>query len=194
VLDLGCGTGELLYMCQTIGCSAMTGVDLCKEELEIAKESIPGRFVHADILEYLSETDEVFDWIGAMNILEHLDKDTLLEVLKLSRARLAPGGVLVAMVPNAISPAGSLTRHWDLTHEWAFTPNNFRQLAPLSGFSGQIDLKECGPVPHGFVSGARWVLWQGIRLLIFGYYMIEVANPKERVYTMDMLVRLHRGQ
>jgi hypothetical protein len=96
------------------------------------------------------------------------------------------------MVPNALSPFGTVTRYWDFTHEWAFTPNNFRQLAPLAGFSGDVEFRECGPVPHGVVSGTRWLLWQAIRALIKFYLLVEVADTKEGVYTMDMMVRLRK--
>ena len=194
VLDLGCGLGELLYLCHTLGCAKMVGVNLCREEIEAARPHVQAQFECMDILEYLGGCQETFDCIFALNILEHLDKDALLQVLRLSSEHLAPGGTLVAMVPNAISPFGTVTRYWDFTHEWAFTPNNFRQLAPLAGFSGQVEIRECGPVPHGLISGVRWLLWQGIRLAIFSYFMIEVADSKGGVYTMDMMVRLHRDE
>ncbi len=193
VLDLGCGLGELMYLAAGSGCKNPLGINLSQEEIDAAEPLVQGRFECADILDYLSRTEEEFDWIGALNILEHLDKDTLLEVLTQAAKHLSPGGVLVAMVPNAISPFGNLTRHWDFTHEWAFTPNNFRQLAPLAGFSQQIEFRECSPVPHGLVSGIRWLLWQGIRLAVRTYFMIETADSKGGVYTMDMMVRLRKA-
>ena len=151
VLDLGCGLGEFLYLCRKLGCMAAVGVNLCREEIEAAKPFVQAQFECEDILEYLRRSKDRFDCIFALNILEHLDKDTLLEVMRLCSAHLLPGGSLVAMVPNAISPFGTVTRFWDFTHEWAFTPNNFRQLAPLAGFSGEVQCRECGPVPHGFI-------------------------------------------
>jgi hypothetical protein len=94
------------------------------------------------------------------------------------------------MVPNAISPFGTLTRHWDITHEWAFTPNNFRQLAELTNFDPEMEFRECGPVVHGLTSAIRYILWQGIRLAIATRFLVEVADTKGGIYTMDMLVRL----
>ena len=190
VLDLGCGLGELLYLCQGLGCAERVGVNLCQEEIDAARPYVEAHFECLDILDYLRTTQEEFDCIFALNILEHLDKDTLLEVLRLCRSHLAPRGTLVAMVPNAISLVGTVTRFWDFTHEWAFTPNNFRQLAPLAGFSPEVEFRECGPIPHGPVSLCRWLLWQGIRLAIWTYFLIEVADAKGGVYTMDMMVRL----
>lgn len=193
VLDLGCGLGELLYLSQQVGCEELVGVNLCEEEINAARGFVNAEFHCSDILEYLRSSQRVFDWIYAMNILEHLEKDEVLEVLNLISKRLSPGGSLVAMVPNAISPFGNLTRHWDYTHEWAFTPNNFRQLAAITDFDQNIEFRECRPVPYALVSSVRWLLWQIIRLGIKAYFLIEVADTKGGVYTMDMLVRLQKS-
>jgi SAM-dependent methyltransferase len=193
VLDLGCGLGEFLYLCQQLGCKELVGVNLCEDEINAARHFVNADFQCMHLLDYLRSSNQIFDWIGALNILEHLGKDEVLEVLNLVSKRLSPGGVLVAMVPNAISPFGNLTRHWDYTHEWAFTPNNFRQLAPITGFDPQIEFRECGPVPYAFISSVRWLLWQIIRLGIRACFLIEVADTKGGVYTMDMLVRMHKA-
>jgi 2-polyprenyl-3-methyl-5-hydroxy-6-metoxy-1,4-benzoquinol methylase len=192
VLDLGCGLGEFLYLCQQLGCKELVGVNLCEDEINAARHFVNADFQCMHLLEYLRSSDQTFDWIGALNILEHLEKDEVLEVLSLVSKRLSPGGVLVAMVPNAISPFGTLTRHWDITHEWAFTPNNFLQLAAITGFDPHVEFRECGPVPYVFVSSIRWLLWQVIRIGIKAYFLIEVADTKGGVYTMDMLVRMRR--
>ena len=190
-LDLACGCGELLYLLEQLGFQNTAGVDLCDEGLQQSRQFVRGELIHADALSYLHQTPaESYDLITALNVLEHLPKDILLAVLIESARVLRPGGVLIAMVPNAISPFGGLTRHWDITHEWAFTPNNFRQLAPLTGFSGDIDFKECGPVPYGVKSTIRYIIWQVTRLAIASWFLIEVGDKKGGIYTMDMLVRM----
>jgi SAM-dependent methyltransferase len=190
-LDLGCGCGEMLYLLESTGCRDTTGVDLCVEELAKARLFVHGKLVHSDIEEFLlQQPSNSLDYVTALNILEHLPKDKLLTVLSSISRVLRPGGNLIVMVPNALSPFSSTTRHWDITHEWAFAPNNFRQLAPLSGFDSQIDFKECAPVPYGLISTVRFVLWQLIRAGIAFWYLVETGTRKDPVYTMDMLVRL----
>lgn len=191
VLDLGCGTGGLLYLCNSLGCDSLTGVNLCEEELEVARHLVPAEFHHCDLLEFLRKSECNYDWIGCFNILEHLSKDEVLETLQLCASRLKPGGRLIVMVPNGLSGYSGVTRYWDFTHKLAFVPNNFRQLLPLSGFHS-VEFRECGPVPHGAVSLARFVLWQLVRQMIKLRLMIEVADTKDGVYTMDMLVRLSK--
>lgn len=190
-LDLACGCGEMLYLLERAGFRNTGGVDLCKEELEEARRYVRGSLSQADVLEHLQTLDSSsLDFLTALNFLEHLSKDKLFAVLKECRRVLRPGGALVAMVPNAISPFGSVTRYWDITHEWAFTPNNFRQLSALCGFGPDVDFRECGPRVHGLVSAVRYVLWQLLRVGVAAWFLIEVGNTREKIYTMDMLVRL----
>jgi 2-polyprenyl-3-methyl-5-hydroxy-6-metoxy-1,4-benzoquinol methylase len=192
LLDLGCGHGELLLTLARAGVTDTTGVNLSQDELVVARSLVASEFVCGDAIEYVSRTDKTFDVVTAFNFLEHLDKDSLLACLRGIHRCLKPGGCLIVMVPNAVSPFSSVTRHWDLTHEWAFTRSNFRQLAVLCGFNPDVQCKEAAPVPHGLVSGIRWLLWQGLRLLIRGYLLIETADSKGGVYTMDMMVRLRK--
>jgi SAM-dependent methyltransferase len=194
-LELACGCGEALYLLEREGFTNVTGVDLCAEELEQARPHVGAQLVCADVLDYLKDCrDRSVDFVLALNFIEHLPKDIMMQVLREVARVLRPGGTMVAMVPNAISPLGGLTRHWDLTHEWAFTPNNFYQLAALSGFASQVEFKEWGPRAHGVVSTIRCLLWQLVRAVIALRLMIEVADTKGGVYTMDMLVRMHAAE
>ena len=192
ILDLGCGTGELLFFLEQLGFRDLHGVDLCQEELQEARVFTRAQLTCAHILDYLRQVNGAFKCIIGLNILEHLSKDEVLQVFQEVSRVLLPGGTFIAMVPNAISPLASITRHWDYTHEWAFTPNNFQQLAALSGFDSDIEVRECGPVPHGLKSILRFAFWKAIKHIIRAYLLIEVANTKGSVYTMDMLVRLQK--
>ena len=194
-VELAAGCGEALYILEKEGFHNLVGVELCADELEQVRPHVRVELVYANAVDYLTgcQTHSV-DFVLALNFLEHLPKDTLLALLTEVARVLRPGGTMVAMVPNAVSPLGGLTRHWDMTHEWAFTPNNFYQLAALAGFDHRVDFREWGPAPHGIVSGIRYLLWQGVRALIAFRLLIEVASTKGGIYTMDMLVRMHAPQ
>ena len=193
VVDLGSGTGELCRVVRDAGAASVVGVNLSQEEIDFARQQVDADFVCQDIASYLeSRSVGSVDRIFALNILEHLDKDTLVRVLEAANRALRPGGTLVAMVPNATSPFGGMTRYWDITHHNAFTPSSVRQLARLVGFGEEAQFRECGPVPYGMVSSIRYGLWQVIRLLIRGYLMVELASAKGGVYTADMMFRLRR--
>jgi SAM-dependent methyltransferase len=190
-LDLACGCGETLYMLERQGFRDTAGVDLCAEEIEQAQAFIRGRLYCSDALSFLKTAEShSFDFVTALNFLEHLNKDSLLEVLRECARVLRPGGVMVAIVPNATSPFGGMTRYWDITHEWAFVPNNLQQIARLTGFGSEVEFRECRPIMHGLKSGIRYLAWQIIRAMIATYLVIETANTKGGVYTMDMMVRM----
>ena len=135
-------------------------------------------------MDYLRVGKDTYDWIGALNILENIWKRTFCwRFSTWPEKGYRRGGVLVAVVPNAISPFGNLTRHWDFTHEWAFTPNNFLATGPhcrlLSRHRVQ-GVRAGTPRLHQRIAG--WLLWQGIRAALRFYFLVEVADSKGRVY------------
>lgn len=191
VVDLGSGMGEGCALAIARGAASATGINLSAAENEVARGIVPkATFVDADLVSGLATlADASVDRIIALNILEHLDKQVLAATLDQAARVLRPGGVVVAMTPNAGSPFGAMTRYWDITHEIAFTPSAFVQIGLLCGFS-RFDFRECGPRPHGIVSSIRFVLWQLIRLGIKARMMIEFASTRGGIYTADMLTRL----
>lgn len=192
-LDLACGCGELLYMLEKRGYSNNIGVDISAEVLAEAKKFVKAKLINSDVVEYLrKQPDKSINFITALNILEHMPKDEMLDLLEETGRVMSPGGRFIVMVPNAISPFSGITRYWDITHERAFTPNNIYQLANLAGLGNDIKFIEYGPIPHGAKSFIRGIIWQFIKLLIRSYLFIEVGNDKGGIYTMDMLVMIHK--
>jgi SAM-dependent methyltransferase len=191
IVDLGSGTGELCRLAQKSGARSVLGVNMSQDEIDFACQQVDAQFVRQDIAEFLEQRPPAsIDRIFALNILEHLDKDTLVRVLDGAFASLRAGGQLVAIVPNATSPFGGMTRYWDITHQNAFTPSSVRQLSRLVGFGESAEFRECGPIAHGLISATRYCVWQLLRLAILGFLMIETASRKGGVYTADMIFRL----
>ena len=94
---------------------------------------------------HLEDSDTLYDTIIALDVLEHLSKEELLPTLKVSRARLAPGGRLIIRAPNALCPWALPILYDDLTHQFLFTPHTLRFLLRSAGFAGQIVIKETRP-------------------------------------------------
>lgn len=190
VVDLGSGTGELCWLVHHHGASAVTGVNLSQDEINLASAHVPVKFVNQDIVSFLTQQpDKSCDRIFSLNVLEHLGKDELVQILEESARCLRHGGQLVAMVPNATSPFGCMTRYWDITHQLAFTPSSVMQLTRLCGFA-TAEFRELGPRPYGVISVIRYLLWQACRAMIWFRFMIETASGKGGIYTADMLFRL----
>jgi SAM-dependent methyltransferase len=191
IVDLGSGMGETCAFAMQRGAASATGINLSEGENALARTLAPdATFLDADLVTGMAGiADNSVDGIYALNILEHLDKEQLSAVLENAARILKPSGYLVAVTPNAGSPFGAMTRYWDITHQIAYTPSSIRQIGLLCGFTG-FAFRECGPRPHGIVSGIRYILWQFIRLKIKIRLLIELASTKEGIYTADMLMKL----
>ncbi len=189
VLDLGCGCGELLLWYQSLGFTDVRGIDLSEEELQICRRRGLHNVQNKDIRSALKGHINTFELISAFNILEHLTKQEVVEVLTDIHSALRPGGRLIAVVPNAQSPLASQSRYWDYTHECSFTTNNWHQLAALVGFAAPR-FREWGPYPHGIVSLFRFCLWHCLRIGIMLYNLVETASLRGGIYTQDMIVML----
>lgn len=169
ILDLGCGAGNILYFLKLRGFTNLDGVDFSKEQIDLAHRLGLVEARQGDIVEELSRLpDGSVDVIFAMDILEHLDGDTLFRVGDEVFRVLRGGGKLIVHVPNADAIFGSSIRYGDLTHERAFNHLSMRQFMRAVGFT-RIACFEDTPVPHGIRSTARAFLWWvgtlGFRLL-----------------------------
>jgi hypothetical protein len=101
---------------------------------------------------------------------EHLTKPEVLATFDDVAAALAPGGVFVARVPNAVSPLGGHIRAGDFTHQTSFTARSVRQLAAAAGLTDVI-ARVTPAVAHGLASAARVV----VRQVVSACYRLALA-------------------
>jgi SAM-dependent methyltransferase len=128
VLDIGCGTGELLRTIRASGNSNVFGIEPSPQASKIAREEF-GLDVRTGTLESQYLGDSSVDTVLLSHVLEHLPspRKTLNEIERV----LKPGGSVVIWVPNARSlPARLLGRYWmgwDVPrHLYAFGPGSLR--------------------------------------------------------------------
>jgi len=158
VVDLGCGQGELVRLLLADGFDA-EGIDISPEQVRLAQAAGAGPTWQGDYRDFLPARAGRYAAIMATDLLEHLTKPEVLDTFDRVAEALAPGGVFVARVPNAVSPLGGHTRHGDFTHESSFTARSIRQLATASGLE-MVTVLPCPPIAHGLVSAARVALWK----------------------------------
>ncbi len=137
VLDLGCGSGILLYWLSRQGELAPVGVDSSSSQIAVAREALPDAEVHCeDGLEFLESRPDSFAGIFCTDVLEHLpSKDLTLRWVETARQALQPGGFFYCRMPNAASLLGSYSRYRDLTHECSFTSTSILQLLEAGGLT-----------------------------------------------------------
>lgn len=145
ILDIGCGSGQFLYFLRTRGYTNARGIDLDGDQVEVARKlGLQASREYA--LEFIEAQAGSFDVIAMLDILEHFTREELFPMLNAVAAKLAPGGRLIASVPNADSPAASRAIYADITHEIAFTATSLAELFFCHGLK-VIALRDPWPAP-----------------------------------------------
>lgn len=167
ILDIGCGSGQFLYFLRERGYSRAEGLDLDGAQVDVARSlGLDASCKTVDA--FLSEDDRSYGLIAVLDILEHFTREELYPLLEQVSARLAPGGRLIASVPNADSPHASRAIYADITHEIAFTPTSLAELFFCHGMK-VVEFRDPWPAP---VSGFR----KGYRALSLFMRRVEAAR------------------
>lgn len=188
ILDVGCGGGQLLRVFRAWGYENNRGIDISEEQVGVARAA--GLEVEkADVIVYLQAKGNEFDVITAIDIMEHLTKDAVLEFLEAAHGALRPGGRLILQMPNPDSPLGMRIRYGDLTHEVCIGPDCAKRLLALSGFV-HPEAREAGPLWswHSPLGAGRWLMWRCIRGLLLLYEFAETGGFGSRIHTRVYLV------
>jgi SAM-dependent methyltransferase len=101
-LDIGCGDGGILEAL-TIHAVAVTGIDASEEAVALSRARVgSAHILKADVQERLPFSDDSFDSVFMLDVIEHLEKPAaaLREINRVLRV----GGTLAITTPNANSP------------------------------------------------------------------------------------------
>ncbi len=169
ILDVPCGVGYLAHYLLPRGFTKIHAVDASAQQIRVAEEKLREhrvaydsrvRFILADGFEHLRQGQR-YGVIAAIDFLEHLPKEKILEFLDLCFEALEPGGLLMTRVSNAENPAWGQLFFRDFTHETPFTRASLRQCLIVAGFEPvMLDfevvplLAEHGRLPIQLLKGA----------------------------------------
>ena len=96
MLEIGCGTGNVLRMLEKIfSHGKVVGMDLFSEGLQFARRRVSCSLVQSDLNDPPFGQD--FSIIGMFDVLEHLEQDV--DVLKNVGQMLCKNGVIILTVP-----------------------------------------------------------------------------------------------
>lgn len=101
ILDIACGTGELLEYYNDKGFIA-TGIDISKEMVDISKSRVPNANVINMNLYNLDKLEEKFDAISATFILVHIPKEKIDEVINKISERLNRDGIFFTVFTTSL--------------------------------------------------------------------------------------------
>ena len=134
VLDLGCGRGEALELLEKHGIAAR-GVDISDEMVARCREK-GLRVEKGDLIGALESTpDGSLGGVVSFHVIEHLPREVLERMIRLSWKALAPGGVLVFETPSPLSVVVGARNFWlDPTHLRPVHPESLKLAFELAGF------------------------------------------------------------
>lgn len=190
IVDLGCGPGHLVRFLGELGYTRVRGVDISPEQVALARRSGLGNVELGGIVEHLRRNPAAHDAVLMMDVLEHLDRQELFDVLDAAHASLRPGGLLLLHLPNAEGPFGMGIRYGDITHETCFTASSISQCLSVCGFSG-VRCVDDAPVVHGALSLARRAVWIAFAAASKLYALAETGSAP-RCVAGTMLVAARR--
>ena len=153
IIDIGCGYGRWLRYLQKSGYENITGVDVGEEQNRfLSQKKIP--VIESDIINYLETTKDRFDVVTCFDVLEHFNKNEIVELLPLVKNILTDRGVLIIRVPNGEAMFKGGIMYGDFTHETFFTQRSLKQILSITGFS-EVKTYSLRPIKHGLKSTIR---------------------------------------
>ncbi|MDP3955008.1 MAG: class I SAM-dependent methyltransferase [bacterium] len=143
ILDLGCGDGEFLRICQEKGKKCF-GADISEYALRKAKQKLKGEFSRLDLRkDRLPYSNDCFDVVTIFDLVEHLDNPSL--VLYEAKRVLKKGGFLFLTTPNGGYWFADFFGHFvvnDPTHINIQVKDYWQEQLAQAGFS-QSEIKGC---------------------------------------------------
>lgn len=185
ILELGCGTGAFLEYLGRRGFTNISGVDVSRSQVAAARQA--GRPVDlGSALVYLREASDTYQCIVCIDVLEHMTKSELLDLLPLVHSRLRAGGRLIVQTVNASGLFPFQVAYGDLTHMTFMNEQSITQLLRWSGFD-RIRLAEAGPMSVGLKGATRWSLWRLARGVAKAIRLAETGK-QQHLWTENMIV------
>lgn len=126
-----------------------------------------------------------------MDILEHLEKQEVLNLLDHVHRVLTDKGILIIHVPNGAGVFGSKVRYGDFTHQSAYTSKSIHQILYACCFQS-IQVFEDKPTIHGIKSFIRYALWH-ILTIPFRLLLIAENGTTNHILSQNMLVKAEKS-
>ncbi len=193
ILDIGCGLGQYLNEINKMGYTKTLGIDISDESIKACTEKGINVVKIEDVITFSKTITEKFDFITMSHVLEHVDKDKIIDTLiAIKTSLLKEGGAFVVMIPNGQSNTGGYWMYEDFTHSTLFTAGSIIYVLKSAGFEEINFLNPDGTDDMSFVK--KFI----IKTLLSWYRLKEdfwnmvtqssFHKPSPRIYTFELKV------
>ncbi len=178
LLDMGCGLGGLISICQKNGIDAL-GIELDPEATQIAKERTNKENVVVDDCENMTLNDDSFDLVSSICVIEHV-KDAKKYIKEAYRV-LKKDGLFLIFAPNNFFPwEGHYKTFW-LPYLLPYTKPLFKLYLKVKGRNPKfIDFVNLGVTPGYLKKTIKDCGFKKIKDL-------SIERFKERLYNPDLI-------
>lgn len=140
ILVISCGPGYMLNVLKEEGYTNVLGLDSVAEKVDYAvARGFNARTEHG--VDYLANSDEIYDVIFCEQEINHLTKDEIMMFLELCWNHLPEDGLFIGHGLNGANPiTGSEALAQNFDHFNTFTEYTFRQVLAVNGF-GDVQIQ-----------------------------------------------------
>lgn len=188
ILDIGCGTGSLIAALKDADYKNIKGIDISEEQVSIAHQLGVSEVQQSDILSFLSNHDESYDLICGMDIIEHFNKDELVELIILLKSRLHSNGKLIFRTPNLDAPLGTYFAYGDFTHECFLNKSSAMQLMLALGFKKVVITPSVIRSQNYIFNWIRQFFWTAICLRQKMVLAASGRSSKDIIFTPNIII------
>lgn len=188
IFDMGCGSGSLLKGLKEAGYTNVIGMDLSEEQVTMAHEFGVSEVVLGDAMQFFRSSEEQFDVITGMDIIEHFTKDELVELLQLIQSKLKKGGMAIFRTPNMDAPIATAFAIGDFTHENYLNASSAEQVMLSCGFV-DVNVKPSFMRVNGFLKeGLRGIFYRLLSLRLKFQLFATARSTQKVLFTPNLLI------
>ena len=134
LLDVGCGSGALVWWLHSRGYANAAGIDLSQDQIAAGHALNIVNLFNEGLTEHLERCATRYSLVFLRDVIEHIAPDELLDFMDVVYSAVSLEGRVVLQTPNASHPFFGRVLYGDFSHEHAFTAASLSQILLLSGF------------------------------------------------------------
>jgi SAM-dependent methyltransferase len=172
--------GHFLYFLKKMGYSNFIGIDISPQQVDFVRKYITNNVILADGFDFLKEAlrkGDYFDVIVLNDVIEHIPKVKILELLKLILNTLKPGGKVFIKTGNMGNPFNLRTRYIDFTHEIGFTEHSLYEVLYMAGFRKIRVFGAREPCGRGIKAGIMRLMNNSFQIFLRSLFRVLLIPP-----------------